>query len=193
MNCAFCKLDIDEDSVYCDQCGHEILICPKCGKGGKGKICTSDGTALISQKSKAGTNPLNESLFPASLSPPKPSVTPVTEISGVDELHLINKNLKLDLKIENNDIIGRKSGRFVNILSKYQQISSKHIRVNFDSQKGWIVTDLNSTNGTKYNNVKLVPMQPQSLSDQSYLLIANIEFYVQITNNTLCETGTIRI
>jgi hypothetical protein len=179
MQCPFCKSNIDDDSLYCDQCGKEILICPKCNKPGKGKICTRDGTKLITMKSKiAGTAiGVGVSLAVSSVPAQNLGTTPVLDKG---ELHLINKNLGLDIKIEKDVSIGREIGDFVDIFSKYQTVSGRHLQIDFDSQKGWLVTDLGSTNGTKYNNIALVPNKPQILKDKSYLIIANIEFYVQI-------------
>ncbi len=41
--CPHCNADIENDSVFCDQCGAELLQCPKCGKYRKGKFCTECG------------------------------------------------------------------------------------------------------------------------------------------------------
>ena len=193
MQCPFCKSNIDDDSFYCDQCGKEILICPKCNKPGKGKMCTRDGTKLITMKSKiAGTaNGLGVPVAVSSV--PAQNLGPIPVLDK-GELHLINKNLGLDIKIEKDVSIGRTTGDFVDIFSKYQTVSGRHLQINFDFKKGWIVTDLGSTNGTKYNNMPLVPNKPQILKDKSYLIIANIEFYLQIlTKKLIGKTGTMRV
>lgn len=181
MQCPFCKSNIDDDSLYCDQCGKEILICPKCNKPGKGKMCTRDGTKLITMKSKIAGTAIGVGVSVA-----------VSLDKG--ELHLINKNLGLDIKIEKDVLIGRETGDFVDIFSKYETVSGRHLQIDFDSQKGWLVTDLGSTNGTKYNDIPLVPNRPQILTDKSYLIIANMEFYVQIlTKKPIGKTGTTRV
>jgi len=193
MQCPFCKSNIDDDSLYCDQCGKEILICPKCNKPGKGKMCTRDGTTLITRKNKmAGTaTGVGVSIAVSSVPAQNLGSTPVLDKG---ELHLINKNLGLDIKIEKDVLVGRTTGDFVNIFSKYQTVSGQHLQINYDLQMGWLVTDLGSTNGTKYNNILLVPNQPQILSDKSYLIIATIEFYIQILNkNLIGKTGTMRV
>lgn len=164
MVCPFCKVSIDDDSFYCDQCGKEIFICPKCNTPGKGKVCTQDGTPLVSAKSKSSLSVTSDILSP---------VIP-------SELHLINKTLGLDIKITKDVLIGRLEGDFVDIFRKYETVSRRHLKINFDPKKGWMATDLGSTNGTKYNNIPLIPHQPQVLADNSYLQIANIEFYVEI-------------
>ena len=190
MQCPFCKINIDDDSLYCDQCGKEILICPKCNKPGKGKICTKDGIRLITMKNKMSgiVTGVGVSVAVSSVPAQNLGTTPVLDKG---ELHLINKNLGLDIKIEKDVLVGRTIGDFVDIFSKYQTVSGRHLQINFDLQKGWLVTDLGSTNGTKYNNMLLVPNRPQILTDKSYLIIATIEFYVQILNKqTIEKTGT---
>lgn len=55
MICAFCNENIDDDSLYCDQCGEAIKVCEKCGKPGTKKRCTADGANLIFKKDARGT------------------------------------------------------------------------------------------------------------------------------------------
>jgi len=161
MECLFCKFEIEDDSIFCDQCGKEVFICPKCSKPGRGK--SKDEKKAIGVK-------------------------------GASKLRLLNKNLGLDLEVDKNVLIGRTEGDFINAFGKYKQLSGKHLEIKFDSNSSWTVTDLDSTNGTKYNNTKLTPFQPQVLSDKSYLCIANLEFYVQISYKlSKGKTGTERI
>ena len=191
MKCPFCGFEIDDDSIFCDQCGKEIFICSKCGKPGKGKICTSCGNPLVSMKSKTVVTPHRKEIPSAVKSE---GGKKVVGMIGAGELHLINKNLGVDLKIDKNVLIGRTEGDFINTFGKYKQVSGKHLEIKFDPNAGWTVTDLDSTNGAKYNNNKLTPFQPQVLSDKSFLCIANLEFYVQILDKLpKRRTGTERI
>lgn len=195
MQCAFCKEIIDDDSFYCDVCGEEIKTCPGCKKPGKGKVCTSCGTPLITIKSQAGlsvesgtnagaqTPQITGSKAPA----PTASVSgtqrlPDNEsvISAVPQLRLLNKNINVDLKIDDNSVIGRTTGQYVATFGGFNQVSGKHCRFNYDPLKGWCVTDLGSTCKTTYKNQELIPNMPQPISDQTYLKIANIEFFVRV-------------
>ena len=49
MKCYNCKQQIDDDSLYCDQCGEQILMCPDCRVPGKGagKRCGQCGKPLV--------------------------------------------------------------------------------------------------------------------------------------------------
>lgn len=195
MQCAFCKETIDDNSFYCDMCGEELKACPSCKKPGKGKVCTSCGTPLTTLKSQAEAS--DGSGKASQEEPPPPKDEKAADPSGsvdstyrlpedeppkpaVPELRLLNKNINADLKIDENTIIGRTTGQFASIFGSYNQVSSKHCRFNYDPAKGWSVTDLGSTNKTKLNNQPLAPNTPQALADQTFLKIANIEFFVRI-------------
>ena len=47
--CYKCGADIDSDSLFCDQCGAEQYVCPKCHIIGKGpnKRCGMCGSPLV--------------------------------------------------------------------------------------------------------------------------------------------------
>ncbi|MEW6608048.1 MAG: FHA domain-containing protein [bacterium] len=181
MICPYCKMDIEEDSYFCDQCGQEILMCPNCNKPGKGKMCTHDGTPLVTARIKGGVSTdLSVDQRISYGITPFPTIGAPSILTPATELHLINKNLNLDLKIENDEIIGRTTGRFMDTFSKFSQVSKQHCQIKFDQKQGWVAIDLDSTNGTKYNNIPLKQGQHQPLTDKSFLLIANIEFYIEI-------------
>ena len=193
MICPYCGIDIEDGSYFCDQCGRELLVCPQCNKMGKGKRCVHDGMALVAARAKAGISAMSrdgKAIFDRVGSVSAVEAEPMSGCAA--ELHLINKNLGLDLKIEGDEIIGRTEGTFIETLSRFPQISRRHCQVKFDEQRGWSVVDLGSTNGTKFNNVPLKSGQGQPLTDKSLLLIANIEFYVEIRNRD-DKDGTVRI
>lgn len=201
MQCAYCKETIDDDSYYCDLCGEEAKLCPGCLKTGKGKACTSCGTTLILAKdmstnasagsSDAGTGsvapdppPVHVASSPLQDTPAGGTVRlddcPPGASSAPPELRLMNKNLNIDLPIQNNSVLGRATGNYVSTFGSFNQVSSKHCSFSFDTVKGWCATDHGSTNGTKLNDAPLSPNTLQPLKDQMFLKIANIEFYVQI-------------
>lgn len=190
MQCAFCKENIDDDSFYCDMCGEEIKACASCNKAGKGKICTACGTPLCSLKER-GKDPQSEALESSkprkesSASPIPPSGTyQLTDEDSINaskpQLQLLNKNVGINLMIDDNSIIGRVTGQYVGIFGGFNQISGKHCCFNYDPAKGWCVKDLGSTNKTRLNNQPLDPHTSYPLGDMNFLKIANIEFYVRI-------------
>lgn len=191
MICALCKCEIDQDFLYCDMCGEEVKTCPVCKKPGKGKVCTTCGKPLVLAKSQddaettSNDSMSNKSVGIASESTPTAGGTyrlPDTESNkpAFPQLRLLNKNIDVDFEVDNNSIIGRTAGQYVAIFSAYSEISGKHCRFNYDAAQGWCVTDLGSKFKTRYNNQELLPNVPQPLSDEGYLKIANIEFFVRI-------------
>ncbi len=189
MTCGKCKADIDNDSIYCDQCGEELLICPKCGNPGKGKICTQDGTKLVSAKEINGTPQTSSTPTPASATgggqiPEQEKTVKAgsgSAVSAIGTISFANKAINVNFNAKDGDIIGRKNGSFVNIFGKYSEVSGTHAKITLVPHKGWHITDLGSSNGTKYNGKNLNPNAPQLLEDKSFVQIAHIEFYVQIT------------
>ncbi|MBP3823300.1 MAG: FHA domain-containing protein [Bacteroidaceae bacterium] len=89
IKCPKCQAEIEDDSFFCDQCGAELFVCPKCSTLGKGKRCTRCGEPLVSvrtlgsnhqamagpvaaaAKSAAGSASSQPSSTPSS--PPQPS------------------------------------------------------------------------------------------------------------------------
>ena len=189
MICAFCKEAIEDNSVYCDQCGQEVKQCPNCGKTGKGKICTTCGTPIAPKKNESAVNHSHNLNSGSDVLSPQNSDSNCTirlitdlNIPVVPELTLLNKTIKHEIKIENDFIIGRTTGQYSLLFSSFPQVSGTHCKFVCDPEKGWFVTDLGSSNGTMVNNQSIAPNAPQPLYDKSYLKIANIEYYVKITS-----------
>lgn len=225
MNCAFCNQAIDDDSLFCDQCGQQILICPTCGKPGSKKRCIHDGAALVPAQelsassgaggTMSGAAPVGPGTAPpagAAGSTPVPPAGPwgaspapagapaaggPAAVGGpaAASLQLVNGNLGLSLEIKPHTMIGRKVGEFAPVFAQHSSVSSRHAQFTTDASGTWYVTDLGSTNGTFYGDTQLAPNQPTPLSDGTFLTIANIEFFVQITGNTDddAEGGTMRL
>jgi hypothetical protein len=204
FSCAYCKSSIEEDSFYCDQCGKEIMLCEKCGQPGSGPFCENDGEPVVSAQTSAGkesSNPVptqpvaDDNLLrnqPASgplPTPPQPQV-PATEGPC---LSLINDSLQMKLTINPGMILGARTGPYASQLSQFKTISGKHLQFIFDPQQGWKITDLGSTNGTKYSAqsgnwdgiAKIPPQQNLAIQDAAFLLIANIEFRIEIEDPAL--------
>lgn len=193
MECVKCKEQIDNDSRFCDQCGVEIKICSVCGEPGKGKRCTQCGKEMIAVgqtlESATNVNTINVQTPTVTSSVQndagmvgdrtvRPESSPQTSVVG--RLFLVNNAVGLQIEGYNGAVLGRRNGPYTNELGQYGQISGTHARLDYDAQKGWFVTDLGSTNGTKVDRSKIGANAPVKLSDKGYLQIANIEFYVEI-------------
>lgn len=192
MICPYCKLNIEGNLYFCDQCGQEILVCPTCNQLGKGKRCVHDGSPLVTARSKSessGVPPAKKE----SADRPHAGVAEAEAVSGCgSELRLINRTLGLDLKITGDETIGRQHGGFAEIFRGHEEVSGRHCQIKFDHARAWTVTDLGSTNGTKLDNLPLQPGQARPLTDRCRLLIANLEFYTEI-RSTNAKGGTKRL
>lgn len=185
-----CLSEIEEDSIYCDQCGIELLICPKCGNLGEKKFCSKDGTKMISRKISSGSTP---SIPPQSSPPPQVEELKTFRAPPVQEEDStktkiqprIANTLKIrhtsgkELSLQNGDILGRKNGAHAGILGSFGYISGTHASVR---QEGgcWFLTDLGSSNGTKVNGNTLEANKEVALENGMKLELADQEFMVII-------------
>lgn len=53
QTCPKCKLLIENDSWFCDQCGTELMVCPSCRTIKRGMTCNQCGTKLVTAKAFA--------------------------------------------------------------------------------------------------------------------------------------------
>ena len=209
MNCPYCKIDIENDSYYCDQCGQEIKICSLCKKPGKGNFCVDDKGKLVSMKEFE-----TQSLRPAQpVAAQRPSESPQQSLQNKNSdirqfveipcLRLVNSNLQIDIIVKSGDVVGRETGDYKKIFGKFDRISSRHARFDYSESTGWTVTDigsfnLGSTNGTAFslknewgnNPSKMAPNKPTPIFDGGYILLANVELEVHISGGS---AGTARI
>jgi hypothetical protein len=183
-------------------------VCPQCGTLRKGKVCTQDGTTLVPLKDwfaypSVGSVAAEADQVPMRVPPSiqadptvmarAASVSPIQAGTWQEELVLISRNLGLNLVIRPGDVIGRSEGRFSNVFQGYKAISRRHCLFNHDPGKGWTVTDLGSTNGVDYDGRRLQPHQLQLLRPLSFLVIGNIEFFVEIrSQSSVDQTERVR-
>lgn len=74
IKCPKCQAEIEENSLYCDQCGAELFVCPSCGTLGKGKRCTRCGQPLVAKKN-AMSSPASAASSASTLPPSSPTPT----------------------------------------------------------------------------------------------------------------------
>ncbi len=190
-----CLSEIEEDSIYCDQCGVELLICPKCGNLGEKKFCSKDGTKMISRKTTSSSAPSGIS---PQAEPPKPSVSPTSEepktirqpSAPIDDdsnktkvQPRISTSFTLrhtsgkEIVVQNGDILGRKNGAHAGFLGSFAYISGTHAIVKQEGGK-WFIIDQGSSNGTFLDGVKLEANKSIELKSNGKLELADQEFKV---------------
>lgn len=207
VNCPKCKIDIEDDSFFCDQCGTELFICPTCRVFGKGKRCTQCGQPLIAAKevaeaevagvsttekqtSTAGqpasfgatSAPVTVDSEPAKSAAPPVSSPDKTIRPGVvapEPARLICSAHRLRLGLGNGAVIGRRKGDYVTAFAPHPYVSSSHARLQKNTSGKWEIVDLDSTNGTFVNGKRLSPNVPVVFNIGDVIGIATLQFKVQ--------------
>ncbi len=158
--CPKCKEEIEDDSLYCDQCGDELKVCPKCQSLSRGKRCTQCGGAVVTKSGAAQS---------AS-----------AQLSARETLYMVNASQGICLEIVDGGIIGRKQGNYLSVFSTQMYVSGVHARFAFDnSANRWSVADQDSTNGTFVNDTPLAPETPHFIGKGDRLRIAAMEFVIE--------------
>ena len=156
--CYKCGADIDSDSLFCDQCGAEQYVCPKCHIIGKGpnKRCGMCGSPLVPATGQQGNNSTQQQ---GAAQP----FAGAAQQQGVARTasYLVCQTEQVSIPLMNGAVIGRTAGDYANILGKCIYISGIHARL---TQNGsvWSITDLGSRNGTKVNGVACQPNVPMA-------------------------------
>lgn len=182
--CYKCGADIDSDSLFCDQCGAEQYVCPKCHIIGKGpnKRCGMCGSPLVPATGQQGNNSTQqqEAAQPfAGTGQQQGAAQPfagATQQQGAAQpfagaaqqqgatrmaSYLVCQAEQVSIPLMNGAVIGRTAGDYANLLGKCIYISGMHARL---TQNGsvWHITDLGSRNGTKVNGVACQPNVPMA-------------------------------
>lgn len=155
--CYKCGADIDSDSLFCDQCGAEQYVCPKCHIIGKGpnKRCGMCGSPLVPATGQQGNNSTQQQGAAAQ------PFAGAAQQQGAARMasYLVCQAEQVSIPLMNGAVIGRTAGDYANLLGKCIYISGMHARL---TQNGsvWHITDLGSRNGTKVNGVACQPNVP---------------------------------
>ena len=175
--CYKCGADIDSDSLFCDQCGAEQYVCPKCHIIGKGpnKRCGMCGSPLVPATGQQGNNSTQQqgatqpfagatqqqgAAQPFAGAAQQQGATQQQEATRMAS-YLVCQAEQVSIPLMNGAVIGRTAGDYANLLGKCIYISGMHARL---TQNGsvWHITDLGSRNGTKVNGVAWQPNVPMA-------------------------------
>lgn len=150
MRCPFCKVQIDNDSHYCDHCGQALRFCPQCMEPKRGVSCPACGEDLISA----------DEFFSAS--------------KNVGPLCFMGNGWTLPLK---EGEFGRCSGIYPEF-SSVEYISGRHGQLRCRNGK-WQIMDSGSTNGTVVNGNKIEKGSWTDLNCGDTVLIATVQFKIE--------------
>lgn len=141
MKCFECKADIDDDSLFCDQCGTKIYLCPDCrvpGKG-EGKRCGLCGKKLVAAEALTSGN-----------SPQDAGQTVQEPPRAQCPTRLVCRAERITLNLQNGAVLGRLEGPYQRDLGRLEYISARHAQV-WQEADHWILSDLGSRNGSAVN------------------------------------------
>lgn len=128
-------------------------------------------THFHSQEEGGAVNPRERTLADA--------ITMATK-RGIPHLFLVNENMHARLAGVDGAILGRRQGIYQSYLSSCSYVSGTHAQLEYNAMQGWMLTDRNSSNGTKVNGKTLVPGVPCALRNGARVLLANVEFVAEI-------------
>lgn len=186
MKCPYCKEIVDDDSLYCDQCGKEFYFCPECRVPKRGTECPVCGSTLIDGLSffKPAATVQPQPVQPRPVQPqparpvqPRPADIPQgTAVSpqSVKPSTLSGSGMQITLKA---GPFGRTSGVYPEF-STSGYVSGRHGEF-IETPDGWNVLDYGSTNGTFVNGVRIAPGVQTPLKRGDSLKIATLTFTVQ--------------
>jgi len=185
------------------------MVCSLCGKPGKGKFCTADSGKMI-EPQEAGAQPtpvapppspqeqsttviipqINET--PPVPSQPQPQIqtnpVPPSQPPTQQNMPLSDDNTitfsgnGMCFAAKDGDVIGRKTGNFVNLFSGQSYVSGTHCKI-IKINNVWHIQDLDSSNGTFVQGNKLMPNVPYPLSNNVSVKISTLDFVVTFNNS----------
>lgn len=179
INCPKCKAQIDNDSHFCDQCGQELFFCVQCHRPGKGNRCTFCGGKLV-KPGEASEDVSYVTHHVTIREKVNATAATATHRNGIPVMTMINDSLHLRISAVDGAIIGRGNGMYKHHLAKCNYISGTHAQLNYMPGQGWCITDRHSSNGTSVNRKRLLPDMPCLLRNNDRVLLANVEFRVEI-------------
>lgn len=172
--CPLCGADIDSDSIFCDQCGAQLLVCPKCGSFRKGKFCLKCGVPTVPAGTAApqpvNPAPVTPAPQPVAVPNPRPTTIPPAQ---QQPMRLSCPAMGVTLVMQPGAMIGRGTGPYTAQLAMFKYISGTHARLDYDGTR-WTITDIGSRNGTAVNGVPCRVSEPVPLRPGDVIRFATV-------------------
>lgn len=109
-----------------------------------------------------------------------PPIAPINDTPGVIRIIAMNSPTRFELVVnKDNYTIGKSENSVDGVISFNKMISRIHCRI-IRNGKTVTITDLQSSNGTFVNKVRLQPNQPCQLKNGDIIRLANSDFQVSI-------------
>ena len=169
-----CEAEIDDDSLFCDQCGKELRRCPVCGKLSVGKFCNVHGKPTVALREALANSP---AVKITNTSAPDIRSTKVIGVPGTTSTLRLTHTDGTVLELKASSELGRKTGPFMDFLGKFETISRKHAIITAN-KNNWLISDAGSSNGTLVNGEKVKPGASIALKSGDTVYLADQRFSV---------------
>ncbi len=155
-----CLKEIPDDSLFCDQCGHEILSCPECCY-----LTTISRCSICMHQKKKNIITLSR----------KDNISNQTIVNQKDDIvkFLYCETLNFKITIKDNLLIGR---NYQKELSNDPKISREHALITKELNE--IIYQDKSSNGS-FINGKKIHNQKIKISNKDKLTIGSLTFIFQ--------------
>ena len=151
MKCPVCNSEIDNRSLYCDQCGT--------------KLPEKSGSSNAASKSNDDVIWEILDLIDDVQSPNQPAASVAKAAT-----RLVCSKYGLEIPLYDGAVIGRTSGNYVSVFGQCTYVSGRHAQLT-RTQQGWSITDLGSTNGTTVNGIPCRPTLSFNTGDKVCLAV----------------------
>ncbi|GHS85821.1 hypothetical protein FACS1894201_05970 [Bacteroidia bacterium] len=179
----------------CSDCGSKLVDAKDAGNN------TAPSAQPVTQQpiQQPAPKPTQQSTQPPA---PQPTTTPQSTIGGVPPVYqpdvqastvektvrpnivvapkcLVSQQLNARLDITENAVIGRKTGNFVSVFGSQGYVSGTHARLQKNTDGSWEIVDLDSSNGTFLNGIKIAPNQPAKFKIGDVISFYDLKFTVE--------------
>ncbi len=111
--------------------------------------------------------------------PQTPESTVRPEMLPAVPQFLVNNTLNARLQLLDGAIIGRRAGNYVHIFGSQGYVSGTHARLQRNDTNVWEITDLDSTNGTFINGVRLAAHRSTPFKVGDTIAFYDLKFIVE--------------
>lgn len=168
IKCPLCNNELVAGIWRCEACGYELMCCADCGKISSSSSCLFCNGEMVPVHAYVAAN--------AGVAPHEDNCGNVS----TPKYYLANETLDMKLPMVDGVIIGRKKGPYAVFFIDYIYVSGGHAMLKKQRQSDdWIITDLNSSNGTMVNGQTVRPGKDVKIKEGDRIQLANVELIVK--------------
>ena len=165
--CPVCKLGNDADAITCRHCGASL-----------GETFAAPTTRQVEEKDTKGLKSETREKVSSKLVVPSEGMA----------IFVLNKTEPLATRLENEFVLGRTNDASAEVVIDLTSVdgfalgvSRRHALVR-STGKGYVIIDLNSSNGTWLNGQRLMPTRPYDMPAESVIQLGRLKLTVSYQN-----------